>query len=898
MAKIDSQVGIFMEDKPDNTELVNMDDLHSNTKINKIPFIDGIHIKLKIIPPYPEFKGRFKINIDKELCKIIDNYADFHPSVKTLFRNTVMANISNNGNLYIKHNQRYKLGRFYANGDISLIPHARQLKHTIMQYGGWSDLDQVKGHCTIAVELFKDILPLPNIKHYINNFDDVANKLIMYHSTPENPLNTGDIKYLFNLMIYGGTFNTWMKKITTNDDLKGYIGKEIIMKDAPHDFVINFMNECKAMTKLIVLHNPDLVKIVRKETEWKTNSSTTSYFFQIVENHILYITYQFMVEKGIIKPKECELEYDGLCFPPTIEYNKDDLITELNQYIVDTTGLNIKYKFKGYEESAMQELIDQRDLLDVLSKTDNDETDGEDMEKTLTLREYVPYEFGTDVGMYDFLIENHKDKFIWIRGKDSVKGDLYCWKETECCWENGDLEFIRFISRDGIDMLDKIRYKAGNDAKVSVELLQQIYGYTESAIKTLHTLNKVKDIIKVSEAFLTRRDIQFDANPDLFGCNNGVYDLIKHEFRKAKPTDYVSMTCGYDYNPVIDPVKMAELRNILASIIPNEENRRLLLEILSAGLTGRVVEKFVLLNGRGRNGKGLIIEFCEILFGDYGLIYGNTAILTEDEKTGGNPEKAKLHRKRIVGFKEPDAEKQLLNSNIKSLTGGGNVSGRMLYSNNTNIVLCMIMIMECNDKPKFKSQTGDAEGERVVDLLFPNKFTSKPDEVNGVNVFMQNPEYKTIEWKESHRDAFLQILIESYKSLQANNHILTIPQNVEDRTTIYLNESLPIITIFNEKYVKTGNNNDILKLKEVFNYLKTSNAYYDLPKVSQRKCTYNSMCDIMKKNAVFRSAYKERHNGLRNILIGYKLIDEDIETPTKGVLDYDIDDLEEDVVGF
>ena len=142
------------------------------------------------------------------------------------------------------------------------------------------------------------------------------------------------------------------------------------MKDKPHDFVINFMNECKEMSRLIVLNNPDLVKIVKKEEQWKTIGSTTSYFFQIIENHILYITYQFMVKKRIIKPKACELEYDGLCFPPTIEYNKDDLITELNQYIVDTTGLNIKYKFKDYEETAMQELIDQRDLLDVLSVAD------------------------------------------------------------------------------------------------------------------------------------------------------------------------------------------------------------------------------------------------------------------------------------------------------------------------------------------------------------------------------------------------------------------------------------------------------------------------------------------------------------------------------------------------
>lgn len=854
-------------------------------------FIDGINIIIKNIPKYPDFNGKFTINIDRELCNLINGHQGFHPSIKTLFRNTVMANIGNNGDLFVKHSQRFKLGRFYANGDISLIPHARAIKHTIMQYGGWSDLDQVKGHNTIAVELFKDKLPLHNIKHYIDNFDDVANKLVMYHSTPDMPpLNTGDIKYLFNLLIYGGSFNTWLKKITSNDDLKGYVGKEIINKDKPHDFVINFMNECREMSKLIVLNNPDLVKIVKKEEQWKTNGSTTSYFFQIIENHILYITYQFMVDKGIIKPKACELEYDGLCFPPTIEFNKDDLITELNQHIVDITGLNIKYKFKGYEESAMQELIDQRDLIDVLN-----ETDGEDMEdKTLTLWDYIPYDLGTDVGMYDFLIEKNMDKFIWIREKEADKGDLYCWKENECHWEKGDLEFKRLISRDGIVMLDKIRFKAMDDAKVSVELLQQICAYTESAKKTLRTVNRQKDIIKVSEVFLTRRDIKFDANPDLLGFNNGVYDLIKHEFRTAKPTDYISMTCGYDYEPIIDPIKREELENLLETIIPNEENRRLLLQTLSAGLTGRVVEKFVLFNGGGRNGKGLINEFCKLIFGDYCLIYGNLAVLTEKEKTGGNPEKAELHKKRITMFKEPEANDLILNANIKSLTGGGSISARMLYSNITNVVLCMIMIMECNDRPKFKSCPKVAEEERVVDLLFPNRFTADPDEVNGVDVFMGNPEYKTTEWKESHRNEFLQILIEAYKSLQRNNHILYIPQNVKDRTNIYLNQSLPIIELFNAKYVKTGNNNDILKLKDVFTALKNSSNYYDLPKDSQRKCTYKLMCETMKTNTIFRSSYKDRHQNFTTVLLGYKMIEEEVENEVKlGVLDYDLADIEE-----
>ena len=125
------------------------------TTTNKISFIDGVNIKLNEIPPYTDFKGKFVEQMDYDLCKIIDKYEDLHPATKTLFRTTVMENIKPNGDLVVKHNQRHKIGRFYADGDISLIPHARVIKHTLMQYGGWVDVDQCKGHSTIAVELFK-----------------------------------------------------------------------------------------------------------------------------------------------------------------------------------------------------------------------------------------------------------------------------------------------------------------------------------------------------------------------------------------------------------------------------------------------------------------------------------------------------------------------------------------------------------------------------------------------------------------------------------------------------------------------------------------------------------------------------------------------------------------------
>jgi phage/plasmid-associated DNA primase len=86
------------------------------------------------------------------------------------------------------------------------------------------------------------------------------------------------------------------------------------------------------------------------------------------------------------------------------------------------------------------------------------------------------------------------------------------------------------------------------------------------------------------------------------------------------------MSCGYDYSDCIDTVKLQEVNALLNSIFPNPEKKQLILEILSGGLTGRAIEKFVLFNDGGRNGKGLLNDFVKITFGEYGLIYANASV--------------------------------------------------------------------------------------------------------------------------------------------------------------------------------------------------------------------------------------------------------------------------------
>jgi len=655
-------------------------------------------------------------------------------------------------------------------------------------------------------------------------------------------------------------------------DLLKCINRDQHNKNNKHPFYKKWDKEIQLIQKEI-LKLPEYKAIfdtVPVDKAYNREGSKISRILCHHENLILQVALEVI--------NDCGIEVATLMADGCMIYGNHYENTELLEIIKRTCderfeGLNMNWTYKQHCKDIVipEGWICKKAMREMEKET---KLEKKEHKKNATFRDYIPFDLATDTGVAKFIISLYPDKFIWIKDKEEKSGCMYSW--TGKRWETGNLEFIRFMTGTMITELHKIKDKVEKDFGVmDGKLASAIIGELDCAEKNFQFRNRQIKFMESTEPFLINEVVKFDNNADIIGFNNGVYDLTTHEFRETRYSDYISMSCGYNYNDKIDPVKLTEMNELLQTIIPDEETRNLMLEVMSGGLTGRVIEKFILFNGGGRNGKGLLDELLQLLFGDYCLIYANVSLLTEKEKTGGNPEKANLDNKRIAVMKEPDGDEPLLNANIKSFTGGGNVAGRTLYSKKTTINLCMILIMECNTRPKFKSEPGTAEEDRVVDILFPNRFTDKYDEIDNITVFKGDPKYKTLEWKESHRDAFLQILLGSFKNLQKNNYKLTIPAVVEKRTQDYLNQSFPILDLFNEKYIKTGNKKDIIKLKDVFDTLKTTDTYNEYSKKMKLKYNYKYFCDFFQTHKSFRGDYIDKNKGIN--LVGYSRIIEEVD---------------------
>ena len=219
----------------------------------------------------------------------------------------------------------------------------------------------VKGHPSIALAVFKGILDLPHIQTYVDKFDDIVEKLSNFYKTDGEALNTDNVKWLFNMIIYGGTPDGWMQNLAAGG--KGYECKKMVDFIGHHPFVLSFQKECLEMSDMIYKSNPSIVTKIKKpeDTLRDKKNSTISYFFQIVENHIVYLVYGLLTTLGVITPRKCGLEYDGLNIPPNGSViNQDETISVLNNFVRNKTGLDVKFKFKAYGGSVMQDLIDVR----------------------------------------------------------------------------------------------------------------------------------------------------------------------------------------------------------------------------------------------------------------------------------------------------------------------------------------------------------------------------------------------------------------------------------------------------------------------------------------------------------------------------------------------------------
>lgn len=273
-----------------------------------------------------------------------------------------------------------------------------------------------------------------------------------------------------------------------------------------------------------------------------------------------------------------------------------------------------------------------------------------------------------------------------------------------------------------------------------------------------------------------------DANPNLIGFENGVYDLQNMEFREGHPEDYISFSTKINYieynheDPNID-----QIMDFMSKVLPKKDVREYVLTLMASMLDGNnKEEKFYIWTGHGSNGKSKCIELLEKAIGDYACTF-NISLLTS-KRVGSSQTNSELVRakgRRFAVLQEPEEGEKMNVGFMKELSGNDKIIARGLYKESIEFKPQFKMVLTCNHLPQVPPEDGGT-WRRIRLVEFTSHFCENPNPENP-NEFHIDRELsmKFDDWKES----FMSLLIHYFKMYKA--HGIHEPQDVLKCTKQY-----------------------------------------------------------------------------------------------------------------
>ena len=288
-----------------------------------------------------------------------------------------------------------------------------------------------------------------------------------------------------------------------------------------------------------------------------------------------------------------------------------------------------------------------------------------------------------------------------FRWNDIGLGNLFaaCFEGTHrFCVDNQKW----YIYNRGIWTVDKGDIQAQGNMQRLLQMLNVYCGEVEKDEDPEIIKNYKKYIDKSSSDTILRRALNasknslvinltdFDADPYLLNCHNGVYDMREQKFRFSKPEDYLSLTVNCSYPTEISVHKCDRWFSFVDEIMEGDKEKAAFLQrALGYSLLGVNREECMFLAyGKTRSGKGTLFNSIAKVLGmgtDSG--YGgsvNSSLVCESkfkDKDYNAPEPmlADTVGLRYITLSETKKGAMLDVNAIKSLTGRDPRKTRQLH---------------------------------------------------------------------------------------------------------------------------------------------------------------------------------------------------------------------------
>lgn len=703
---------------------------------------------------------------------------------------------------------KIKWGRTNPVNHLSLSVMHRPTRHALCQ-NIYVDKDMVNAHVSIICGAFKHHphIDVSALAEYNSNPKLWRQRIAIHHGL--DPIIHKDIaKQLFIRILFGGTYEEWIKDFDIETAIK---------PEERHPLILSMENQLIPVMDKFYNANPHMVQDIIKSNRRKfehnvpqVKRSLLGYALQTIERWIMEDCIQFIIDNRNIKISDTVPCQDGFMFKK--EFNYPECEADLNRYILEKYGLDIKWVDKEFDEAmSIPNGIIEHDV------------------------DYWT-ELITDVGLAKQTIAIHGNKIQYKRSVGEMRDYLYVFNTNKNRWLSDDPKTAFSIMELITSIKDPIIKMIRNDTSLKHS---EVETYVSKVIKHLSTTSQLRSVITQVLLLAKWDDIPFDSNPYYLGFENGYIDLRTTQFKPYDETVFITKTTGYnysrpDYNDEQTVQDKEELASLFEGMFKNTEDTLYYLQVMASGLDGINYQYIWFFEGAGGNGKTMGINLNRMIIGDLFCKSANPSILTVENDKGNQASENLiiLQGGRTIVFEEFDRGEGMTWSCLKLLTGGNKMTARRLYKGLEEFSLEASIICTFNSRPEM---VGHIVGEeraalerRLKPIHFPFIFTENEDKIaSGGSYKRANAKYVNPEWMMRVRHIYLDLLLGIYYNYY-NEKIGRIefaePESIRFACQEYLSSEDVFQEIFTDLYVECDSQVR-LYLGDVFDRIKTHDVY-------------------------------------------------------------------------
>lgn len=237
--------------------------------------------------------------------------------------------------------------------------------------------------------------------------------------------------------------------------------------------------------------------------------------------------------------------------------------------------------------------------------------------------------------------------------------------------------------------------------------------------------NNARNCEYMLKSLITVSVDDFDANPELLNCNNGVVDLKTGNLWPHTSSQRFTYCVPVDYDQTADYVEWIEL---LAKITIKPEVVNYLQMAVGYTATGYTSEECLFyIHGPSRSGKGTFVETLLYLLGKPLAVQADFSTFTaKREGDMQNFDLAPLKPARFVAASESNKYDTLNEAKIKTATGGDDIRCAFKHKDHFQY-RPQFKIWLISNHPVKGDVDDDAFWGRVKVIEFPNSFLGKED---------------------------------------------------------------------------------------------------------------------------------------------------------------------------